>query len=65
MRHPLMTVWYLDSGNVVLELNENATPPGCAIELEVFDGGGYATSFGVWRLSQTGRVLFIVGAGES
>lgn len=58
---PLFTMWRVE-GRVVIEVHEKLTPPGCAVELELYDGHGFVPSDGVWPLSDSGRVLAIVVA---
>lgn len=59
------TVWQLDRDRHAIELDDTSTPPGCAIELEIISGGGCASTFGLWRWSESGAVLAIVRAAEA
>ncbi len=59
------TWWPLDLGRSVLELREDITPAGLSLELDLLDGGGCARTWAVWRLSESGRVIWMVEAGEA
>jgi hypothetical protein len=59
------TRWQLAADRGVLELQENLMPAGGALKLELLDAGGVATSYGLWRFSETGQVLAVVHAGAA
>ena len=62
MQNATWLYWKLDDDRHVLELNERLTPPGCALEFEILTADGYAKTFAVWRVSNTGAVIAIVEA---
>lgn len=62
MRASLWTV-YARRGVYFVELNEDLSPPGLALELEILLVDGDSRAW--WRLSETGAVLKEAQAGHA
>jgi hypothetical protein len=58
--HPRWTVRPLDLGRTAVDLLAEL---GARISLEVYDGGGFTHSHGVWRVE--GKLWAVVEAGRS
>lgn len=58
--HTRWTATPLDLGRTAFEVT---TPLGTRIRLELFDGGGFVASIGVWRIA--GWVARIAEAGQA
>jgi hypothetical protein len=58
----MFRIFETDAGAIV-ELDERVTPPGLALELEVFLVCDH--TFAAWMLSDDGRVLAFAPAGEA
>lgn len=67
LAHPCAWTAYYDAADdvLVLELHDSVTPPGCALDLIVWSGGGSARTYATWRVRETRQTLWALEATDA
>jgi hypothetical protein len=67
LAHPRAWTAHHDSTDdvLVLELDDAVTPRGCALDLIIWSGGGWARTYATWRVRATRQTLWSVEATDA